>query len=38
MSYNEYNVLIIRRQILWLTTLDMMNVAMLDCYECINLI
>ena len=38
MSYDACNVLIIRRQTLRLTTLGMMNVAMVDCYECMNLI
>ena len=38
MSYDVCNALIIRIQILRLTTLDMMNVAMLDIDECMNLI
>ena len=37
-AYDAYNLLIICRQTLWLTTLDMMNMAMLNCYECMNLI
>ena len=37
MSYDACNVLIIHRQTLRLTTLDMMNVAMLNFYECMNL-
>ena len=36
MSYEACNVLINRRQTLWLTILDMMNVAILDCYEYMN--
>ena len=38
MSNDACNVLIICRQTLLLSTLDMMNVAMLDYYECMNLI
>ena len=38
MLYDACNMLIIRKQTLWLMTSDMMNVAMLDCYECMNLI
>ena len=38
MSYDVCTMLIIRKQTLWLTTSDMMNVAMLDSYECMNLI
>ena len=38
MSCDACNMLIIHRQTLRLTTLGMMNVAMLDCYECMNLI
>ena len=38
MPYDACNVQIIRRQTLRLTTLDMMNVGILDCYECKNLI
>ena len=37
MLYDAHNMLIIRRQTLLLTTLDM-NIAMLNCYECMNLI
>ena len=37
-SYDACNVLIIRRETLRLTTLDMMKVAMPDCYEFVNLI
>ena len=36
MPHDACNVLIIRRQTLRLTILDMMNIAMLDCYECMN--
>ena len=36
MLYDVCNVLIIRKQTLPLTTLDMMKVVMLDCYECIQ--
>ena len=38
MPYDACNVQIIRRQTFRLTTLDMMNVGILDCYECKNLI
>ena len=38
MSYDACNMLIIHRHTLRLTTSGMMNVAMLDCYECMNLI
>ena len=38
MSNDACNMLIICRQTLSLTTLDIMNVVMLDCYECMNLI
>ena len=38
MPYDACNVQIIRRQTSRLTTLDMMNVGILDCYECKNLI